>query len=475
MPWWFLAGFISGSALLFVLYFSTRRALVRLDEEKQLLEQEQKIVVNFMHEIVEATGQDIDRKGLFQRIAHAAVKGTNAISACVFELSEEDSLVGVAAEGLFPPLRALVDDGGSRAKLIDSVRKLETFQMGEGLIGGVGKSHKPMLIVDTTKEPRMVLHDDPALLITSLIIAPMRIRGELIGVLAVANPADGQAFNESDFSLAQSLAEQAAVAVYNADLMSVQIAKNKIDMDLTLASNIQQMLLPHSFPRIEGLEIDAFYRPAQMVGGDLYDVFQVGPNRVAVAIADVSGKGIPASLLMAICQTNLRHFSRQVESPAAVLRAMNHELMSEMRPDMFITLIYAIIDTAENTLTFARAGHELPILYHGNGDKEKKVELIGSEGMALGMVPSDIFDVVVADKTVPFEPGDILVLYTDGVTEASDEKDMEFSSKRLGKVIERLHSSNANELNSGIMEQVDKFTAGQSAVDDITLISVKRY
>ena len=350
-----------------------------------------------------------------------------------FELTKEKTLKGVAAEGLFPPLRALSDqvEQESRAKLMDSVRKLETFQVGEGLIGEVAKSHKPLLIVDTKREPRMVHHDDPALKISSLIIVPMQIREELIGVLAVANPADGRVFNESDFSLTQSLAEQASVAVYNADLMTMQIEKTKIDMDLSLASNIQQMLLPRSFPEIEGLEIDAFYRPAQMVGGDLYDVFQVAPNRVAVAIADVSGKGIPASILMAICQTNFRHFSRQVDSPAAVLRAMNHELMNEMRPDMFITLIYAIIDTKENTLTLARAGHELPILYHGNGDNGHKLELIGSEGMALGMVPSDIFDVVLADKTTPFQPGDTLVLYTDGVTEVVDENDEELFKTTL--------------------------------------------
>lgn len=470
----FIAGLLVGGALLTGIYISARREIVRIDEEKQLLEQEQQIVMEFMHELVESVGAGAERVTLFQHIVHAAILGTSGTCACFFERVKADKFQGVAVEGLFPPLRAITNPEDekhlTRARFIEQVLKSESFDIGEGLIGSVAKTGEGIFVEDASKEPRLVKHADEALAITSAMFMPLKIRGEIMGVLAVANPSDGSMFTESDFSLLESLAEQASMAVHNADLMALQIEKNKMDMDLSLASSIQRMLLPQDFPETEKIQIDAHYKPAQKVGGDLYDVFPVAPGRIALAIADVSGKGIPASLLMAICQTNLRHFARQIDSPSSVLRAMNHELMNEMRQDMFITLIYAIVDMNENTITIARAGHELPILYN---HEEKVAELISSEGMALGMVPSDIFDVVISDKTIPFNAGDIFVLYTDGVTETINDDEDEFSNTRLRETVSTLHQHPPAVINGGIMDTLKRFAGKQRPTDDITLITIK--
>ncbi|MEM8549601.1 MAG: GAF domain-containing SpoIIE family protein phosphatase [Verrucomicrobiota bacterium] len=476
---WLLIGGAVGAGVIWYFYIRLRRAYVRLDEDKQLLQQEQHIVVEFMHNLVEAIGVGVGRDELFQRIVHAAILSTGALSACIYERKDDDKLRGVAVEGLFPPQRALPEKSrdklATRAKFIEQILKSETLDLGEGLIGSVASTGKPILIEEADNDPRVTQHDDPSLHLRSMIVAPLAFRERILGVLAVANPADGTAFTEMDFSLVESLAEQAAMAIHNADIMNVQIEKNKLDLDLAVASSIQGMILPTTFPQSSQLGIDAYFRPAQKIGGDLYNVIKLDESRVGVAIADVSGKGVPASLLMTICQTNLRHFAQAYMQPAEVLRAINREMAGEIRQDMFITIIYAVIDTANNTLTLARAGHELPLVWHGGSNGTKNTaQFIGSEGMALGMVPPEIFDAVIADKVIPFSPGDIAVFYTDGVTEAANDDGLEYSTGRLAETVKSLSKHPAKEINDGIVESVEHFAQTTQVADDLTLITVKR-
>jgi phosphoserine phosphatase RsbU/P len=462
----------------FSLYILARKDNTRLDEEKQLIQQEKQLVLDFMHDLVEALGEGLSREDLFQRIVHAAILSTGALSACVFERNGESALKGVAVEGLFPPQNPLPPSSQgkltTRAKFIEQILKSETIQYGQGLIGMVAQSGEAVLIQDGSTDPRICRHDDPALAIKSIIAAPIVFRNRLIAVLAVANPADGMAFNETDFSLVQSLADQAGLAIHNADLLNLQIEKKKLDLDLSLASNIQQMLLPKDYPVVRDLEMDAVYIPAQKVGGDLYDFFPLSETRLGLAIADVSGKGIPASLMMTICRCNLRHFSSIYDSPSRVLSELNRSMSPDMRQDMFITLIFAIVDTEKHEVVFARAGHELPLLaYHNPDTGIHHTEMLGSEGIAVGLVDSELFDQVIEDKRVPFERGNVLVFYTDGVTEAANDEGIEFSGGRLADAVKTLRNRTCHELNQGIIGSVERFAGRSGISDDISLVTVK--
>jgi sigma-B regulation protein RsbU (phosphoserine phosphatase) len=476
---WFFTGVCIGGILGGLLYLSARREAVRLDEEKQHLQQEKQIVVEFMHSMVESIGEGLGRRELFQRIVHAAVLSTGALSACAYERADDDQLRGIAVEGLFPPQRPLPGEGGTpppatRAKFLEHVLRAENYAIGEGLIGSVAKSGQAVLIADAQRDPRVIVHADPSLVVRSLIIAPIMFRRDVLGVLAVANPADECPFTDMDLSLVQSLAEQAALALHNVELMRMQIEKSRIDFDLAVASSVQGLLLPRSFPANAALEMDALYRPAQQVGGDFYDVFPLPGQRVGVAVADVSGKGVPASLLMAICQTNLRHFARLIDSPAEVLRRVNREMAGEVPEKMYITMVYAIIDTEKDEITLARSGHELPLLLHrDSATGHLSVDAVGSEGMAVGMVAPDIFDRVITDKSVPFRKGDIFVLYTDGVTEAMSAEGAEFSTARLADALKYLHQHTPAEMNQGILASVESFAGAGTPRDDITLVTVR--
>lgn len=472
----FSLGVLCGAGIGWIFWWTSRREINRLDEQRQMLAEEKLIVFDFVHSMVEAIGEGVTREELFERVVHSAILSTGALSACIFQ--QEDQLIrGVAVEGLFPPHRPLPESARSkittRAKFIEQILKAEVFKVGEGLVGSVAQSGIGILIENALEDPRVVKHEDPSLEVRSVIVVPILFRDRKLGVLAIVNPSDGGSFGENDFSLAQNIAEQAGLAIHNLDLMASQIEKNKLDVDLGLAHEIQNMLLPREFPAHPGLDVATFYQPAQKVGGDLYDVFEIDESRIGVAIADVSGKGIPASLLMAICQSNLRHFARHLITPAKVLRALNEILTVEMRQDMFITVTYAVIDLAAKQLILARGGHELPLVIHHANGAPARIDFLASEGMALGMVPAEIFDEAIEELTVPFVAGDVLLLYTDGLTEAIDRNGQEYGKERLAEVASACAASRSHVIVERLIEEVGTFRGRREVqLDDLTLVVV---
>lgn len=476
--WWFVLGLLAGLAACWWYRLAARRRYLRIDDERQQLKQEKLMLVEFIHSLVEATGEGLEREELFQRIARAAALSTGALSACLFELRDDKKLVAVAVEGLFPPQRptpALSTKQETRAAFIEQVLKAENFQIGEGIIGAVGQTGKAILIEDGSKDPRVVTHADPSLQLRSLIAAPILFRKKVIGVLAVANPSDGMEFTQTDLSLMLSLAEQAGLSIHNSDLMAVQMEKKKLDYDIAVASSVQAMLLPEKFPQMPCLQIGAFYRPAQKIGGDLYDVIELDDNRIGFAIADVSGKGVSASLLMAICQTRLRHYAKHHASPADVMRNMNRKMVTQLRQDMFITLIYAIFDKRTDTLNIARAGHEMLLVVRPDEDgKVCAAQYAGGDGMAIGMVPPEIFDDIIEEQEIPFRKGDIAIFYTDGVTEAAaDGGEEEFGASRLANLVCANAEHSAEEINATIVHTLETYTKKHYFDDDLTLITLK--
>ena len=474
----FLIGIALGALVLVLPVYRARRRADQLEEEKQQVAQERQLVVDFMHHMVEALGEGLTREALLQRIVHAAILCSGALSACLFERTEDGKMRSVAVEGLFPPHRplppAVREKLATRARFIEQVLKSESFPDTEGIVGAVVQTGRGQLIADAAADTRVVIHEDASLKVRSVIAVPLQFRDKFFGVLAVANSADGEPFTQNDFSLMQSLAEQAALALHNAEFLHFQLEKRQLDLDLSLASGIQQMLLPKSAPQIDGLDIDARYTPAQKVSGDFYDLFPLPGSRLGVAVADVSGKGIPASLLMAMCRTDLRQIAPRHDSPAKTLAELSRTLGGDLR-GMFITILYAVIDPLRGEVTVARAGHELPLFLRNDAATgAPSAEFVGSEGMPLGMVPAEIFESIIADRTERFERGDILVLYTDGLTEAPNEEDKEFSNARLADAVRALHSRGAKELNDGILETVHRFVGSTHLRDDLTLVTIKR-
>lgn len=475
----FILGGLLGALFVYAFYWRAQQEAARLDEEKQALMEERQIVLDYMHTMVDAVGERLPREELFQRIVHAAILSTGALSACIFEKGADNLLRGVAVEGLFPPHRPIPDalkmKLGSRAKFIEQVLKSESFPVGDGVVGRVAATGRGELITHAAADPRIVKHEDEALTVRSVIAAPITVRQRLSGVLCVCNASDGRPFSETDYSLVAALAEQAGLAVHNADFLALLVDKQRLDLDLALASDVQQMLLPRTMPVVPGLDIDARYLAAQKVSGDLYDVFRLGFDRIGVVVADVSGKGVSASLLMAICRTTLRQISPLHSSPARVLAELNRTLAGDMREGMYITMTYAVVDAGKNQVTAARAGHELSLLSRRDAATGAFLsEFIGSEGLPVGLVEAGLFDAAIEDKTMAFPIGSTLVLYTDGLTEAPNVDSKEFGGARLADALRAAHAGSAREINDSILTAVGNFSGLTGLRDDYTLLTVKR-
>lgn len=468
-------GLAMGLFVAWLLWWQGRRENLALDEDKQRLQDERKIVAGFMHDLVEAIGRGVSRDELLQQVVGAAVASSGAMSACVFS-REGHRLRGVAIQGLFPPHRPLPATvrhiTSSRANFLEQVLRAEVFEVGEGLVGLVAQTDQGILIADAEGDPRVIKHEDPALRVRSVIVVPISFRETNLAVLAIVNRADGMPFDDVDYSLVTALAEQAALALQNLLLMDLQIERNRLEADLSLASNIQGLLLPSTFPSIPGLSLAALYEPAQKVGGDLYDLVKLDENRYGVAVADVSGKGIPASLIMAIAQSNLGNCARHSAGPRETLRALNEVLHSETRPEMYVTMVYAMIDLAAQTITIARAGHEAPLLRREQ--EGGRIHAVKSRGIALGLIGDHLFSRTIEEITYPFVPGDALLLYTDGILEEKGPANEEFGSKRLVELLDTLHQGTPEAINRGIREAVARWANGKPQIDDLTLLCVKR-
>ena len=214
------------------------------------------------------------------------------------------------------------------------------------------------------------------------------------------------------------------------------------------------------------------------MGGDFYDFYKLSSNKFCLCVADVSGKGVPASLLMALCQTHLKHLVNKNRSPSEVLSLLNEELFPRIRKDMFITLFLAVLDTKLNKVTYARAGHEPALLLKSDPKKSDQepscvLELRGN-GMALGILEPNLFNELVQDEVTDFSLGNLLCLYTDGVTETANAEKEEFGLSRLKDELLNHQELDPESLNQKIIQDLNKFRAEELDRDDLTLLTIKR-
>ena len=236
--------------------------------------------------------------------------------------------------------------------------------------------------------------------------------------------------------------------------------------ELSIASQLQQSILPNIPPAAEGCEVSANMEPARNVGGDFYDYFKLGED-VGLVVADVSDKGIPASMFMMSSRTALKGAAIGVRDPQMVLTEVNNQLQQDNPTFMFVTLIYALFDPDSGLLTYSIAGHDPPLLVTANGTV---TELPATKGMALGVAP----DVVYTQETVTLEPGDTVVMFTDGVTEAMNGDDQQFGLSRLTDVFDGSPPESALMASEAVFEHVRNFAGDAPQSDDITCLTLRR-
>ncbi len=294
------------------------------------------------------------------------------------------------------------------------------------------------------------------------VIVPMTIQNQTKGILAIGDRITRAEFQDYDLEFLSTLGNEAMICLENARLFEEALEKQRLEEELALAREIQQKLLPRECIKLERYDIDAINVPTFQVGGDYFDCIQLSPEKFCLAIADVSGKGMGASLLMANLQAVLHALIEPNAQLTEVAAKINNLIYRNTNYDKFITFFFGILDIKQNTFAYVNAGHNPPIRLKQDG----KVELLEKGGVILGMMPNLPYQ----QETIPLEEGDWIVMFTDGVTEAVNEADEEFEEKRLIEVIRANKDGSASVMKEKILAAVREFSVGQPQGDDITLL-----
>lgn len=464
-------------ALLFFLvavyYYRNFRYSRRREAESLHREAETKNFLNIFSQNIRDT-DDIGRS--MMATARYVADLCEAQAVCIYKADQETDhhrtvtvLKVLGFCGAYPPMTRLNYSGIVKPKFIlDSLRR-ERIMIGEGIIGRVARDHEPILLEDAVAcdELREV---QPLVPIQTLMAMPLVDDDNIIGVIcAINNKRNNRAFSNEQFHRFRFIAKQILIAINITQVYSSLAEQHRIAQELSFARKLQASLLPSRFPGWKKYEFYNYSRPAKEVSGDFYDFVPVDDHRLLAIVGDVCGKGIPACIVMSMTRTFIRSYINHFTSLRELLEEVNNSLVRDTDDEMYVTLACCLIDSEKNTVEFARAGHTgmlLNVRHHNR--------IIYPDGPGLGLMPSEYaeFDTL----TLQFTPGVSILLFTDGISEASNDEGEEFGIKRIGEIFERVCAEGEqSHFTEKILSAVDAFSGGEEDIhqeDDQTVVLI---
>ena len=402
----------------------------------------------------------------------------NDIAIAISSVSSLDEVISLIVKKCIKHLEArqctvtLLEEEDENAPFRTFVRELDTsrgmkpFKLDSQIAGWMLKNKKALIANDIINDQRFHLDSKSRGLITSMLCAPLTHKGKLIGSINLFNKKSEDGFTEENKRLLSIIASQSAQVIKNARLLEEEKAYRALQEEMKLAYNIQMELLPNENPVMKEYDISGRSIPAKAVGGDYYDFIKTCSGDLVFCIGDVVGKGMPAALLMSNTQATLRGQVENDLSPSAVMTRSNSLLFRSTEAGKFVTLFLAILDPSSHRIDYCNAGHEYPLVFRNNG----KLEQLETEGLILGAVEDFSF----GEGNTILEPGEILLLYSDGVTEAFNPEGDQFGLERMKKVIEERREDSSGDILSEVVSAIRTFAGGREQSDDITLIVIRR-
>ncbi len=372
-------------------------------------------------------------------------------------------VVGFTAGGVF-----LIDEKKDEVKTIFSQgyergnREFLQLKMGQGLVGWVARSGKAVNVPDVAEDKRYVPgHPDTK----SEIAVPIEIDGRILGVLNLESD-ERDFYGTNDLDLLTAFASAAAISIERAMLHDRMVENKRLEEQLKIARQIQLSFLPNRDPDIPGYEISGVNIPSGGVGGDYFDFIKIIDNQMGIAIADVSGKGIPAALIMASYRASLIAEIRNNYAIRTICKKVNSLLYESVEQGNFVTAFYGVLDSKNDIFTFSNCGHNPPIHIKSDG----RVEYLKEGGVAFGVVKDSDYE----ERPIFLQTGDMLAFYTDGVTEVNNEKGIEFGEKSLLETLKDFRKFPAREVHRKIVQTVRDYASPDHVFDDLTMIIVKK-
>ena len=313
-----------------------------------------------------------------------------------------------------------------------------------------------------------------------LAVLPLIVKSQLVGALVVAARSQSQLPHDRTFRILMGIAQQTAVAVESARLQQEGMDRQRLNQELSFARVIQTSFLPKDIPQVPGWSVAAAWQAARQVGGDFYDFMEMPDGSFGVAIADVADKGVPAALFMAMSRTLTRSVAFEGYPPAALLKRVNGIILADSNTDLFVTVFFAKWDPRSGQVEYANAGHNPPLIFRAkrataqsalSGDTEPdSIQQLPNQGIALGVLKG----IPLKDELLMLEAGDVMLLYTDGITDALNAESAEFGLERLMGILRTTAALSAQEIANAIMSAVSYFAGNEPPFDDQTLVVLKR-
>ncbi len=474
-----LLAFSSASLLLLLYILRSQSGIIRqLRKQRDDIEIEERRMFDFLHGLGETLikADSTDTAILHRTIVRGAAMVVDTHGAALYLLDKTgDRLVPQYQSEACPPLIPVPPHIAQQARntpnTMDSYLRLTSIGRDWGPFGEVLSTGHLRCIDNLSTEKAFENADPTCHQGVSVIVAPLLYGSKKLGVLAVANSSVADRFTKNDYDVFRSVAEQSAFAMGNSIIHLEAAEKRRLDEELNTASEVQRILLPEKAPEIKGYRVAGLNVPAKLVSGDYFDFFEIDPEHLGVVIADVSGKGVPASLITAMCRSVVRANAIGALSPSGVLSKANSQLFPDIREDMFISLAYIVLEADNPEMQLARAGHDPPLHYRA---AEKTVMPVQSPGIAIGIDAGNVFDKAMCDQKLKLSRGDILLLYTDGVNEATDQRGDEFGLERLNATLVNAAPDGAAAVIESIRNAVEHFAGNVAQNDDITLVAIEK-
>ncbi|PYS91205.1 MAG: hypothetical protein DMF64_13240 [Acidobacteria bacterium] len=382
------------------------------------------------------------------------------VTALVFEAVPADRCLIMLRDEKIGELQVRV------AQLRENKGDIGEIRVSRSIIEEVISQGRSVLTSDAQHDPRFMSSTMTIQGIRSVLAVPLGVGEKIFGMIYADSPLAEARFTQDHLTVLTTLASVAAIRVENTRLVEEQIDRERLERELNLAREIQQRFQPTSPPVVSGYELQGISFPCYEIGGDYYDFIERPDGRLIIALGDVSGKGTSAALLMSSLHAAIHAQITAHQSLCAMISAVNRYLADTIPPNRFITLFCAELDSETGALTFINAGHNPPLIVHAAGTMEQ----LGAGGMPLGILQTAPY----REGKSQLQPGDALVIYSDGVTETQNPQGEEFGPLRLYDVVARNLDTTASGIRDKIEAALTKFAQGTAAGDDITLVIVKR-
>lgn len=348
--------------------------------------------------------------------------------------------------------------------------EISEFRMpvGKGISGYVARTGETLNVEDAYKHPLFNSDFDKKTgyrTVSMLCLPIAKVDDEIVGVFQMLNKRKG-AFDHTDEDFLHSLANYSAVAIEMASLHSEIVEKKRIEHELSIARTIQESLLPHKIPEIEGYEVFGCNISCEAVSGDYYDFYPLDDNNWVFAIGDVAGKGVPASLMTAVAQSHFKALTRYDRSVTGIAKNLNNYLCENSTPEKFITFHFGILDIGSHTYEFVNAGHNPPVVVSA-GEKVKELK---TGGPPIGWLPN----IEYSCENIRLNRGDMIFCFTDGITEVFDANEQEFGEERLYAFLKKNRHLPLKEMFNHLMSELKKFSHGEMDHDDMTVVALRR-